>query len=213
MLSILGNSATQLLTNTFGTSSLSILLISSGVIVIIALLIWIVARWRSQPSVGLKLDNQFPPAKKRGLVLLVSNTEACQTAIEFHLGTLERCWLICSSQSQEKANALIPWVAELSNRTVLVEMKTISDVFNPIETYEAVQSIYQLLPKGWTVAEIISDFTGMTAQASIGMAFACMAVGGELQYTPANTIDGKLTGESLPPIAVTHQTAQFLQLP
>ncbi len=69
------------------------------------------------------------------------------------------------------------------------------------------------LPNGWAINDVISDFTGMTSQASIGMAIACMTIGGELQYTPAQMVDGKLTGESLQPIAVTHKNSQFMQLP
>jgi hypothetical protein len=40
------------------------------------------------------------------LILLVSNSAACETAIRFHLPTLERCWLICSPKILEQAQAL-----------------------------------------------------------------------------------------------------------
>jgi hypothetical protein len=214
VISVVGNAATQFLFNTFGTSSLAAIGIAIGVIIVIFLLIGFTARLLGRPQVGLKLDKS-PPLQKRGLILLVSNIESCKEAIRYHGDTLERCWLICSEQSRDKAKELEQWIEDFvpGNMKVLVDVKSTKDVFDPREFYQAVYSIYSFLPNGWTIDDVISDFTGMTSQASIGMAIACMTIGGELQYTPAQMIDGKPTGESLQPIAVTHKNSQFMQLP
>ncbi len=124
-------------------------------------------------------------------------------------------WLICSAQTQDAAASLLPWIESLTSSTILVELRTVGDVFAPDECYEAVYDIHNSLPKlpgDWRIDDLISDFTGMTAQASIGMALACISAGSDLQYTPAQTIGGKTTGESLQPIAVTHKNSQFMKL-
>jgi CRISPR-associated protein (Cas_Cas02710) len=214
VLSVVGNSTTQLLFNTFGNGSLAVIGIAIGVIIVIFLLIGLIARLLSSPKVGLKLDKS-PPLQKRGLILLVSNIESCKQAIRYHGDTLERCWLICSEQSCAKAKELEKWIEDFApgHTKILVEVRIADDVYDPREFYQSVYSIYSFLPNGWAIDDVISDFTGMTAQASIGMAIACMTIGSELQYTPAQMIDGKPTGESLQPIAVTHKKSQFPQLP
>lgn len=60
-----------------------------------------------------------------------------------------------------------------------------------------------MLTQGWTPDDIIADFTGMTAQASVGMVLASLSVQSPLQYTPAQSQDGKPTGRSLNPIEIT----------
>jgi hypothetical protein len=211
-LSVIGNTATQLLNNTFGQTNQAALGIAIGIIIIIFLLIGFIARSQNSPKIGLKLDKS-PPLQKRGLILLVSNIESCQEAIRYHSDTLERCWLICSVQSREKAKELEKWIESSISEKILVDIKNTEDVFDPREFYQAVHSIYSSLPHSWKIDDVISDFTGMTSQASIGMAIACMTIGSELQYTPAETVDGRPTGKSFQPIAVTHKNPQFPQLP
>jgi hypothetical protein len=210
VLSVIGNATTQLLFNTFGNSSLAVIGIAIGVIIIFLLLIGYVARRLNAPGVTLKLDKS-PPRQKLGLIVLVSNIESCKEAVRYHGERLERCWLICSEQSSGNAKELAQWIRDFSPSAteILVDTRTAKDVFDPPEFYQIVRSIYSFLPNGWTVDDVISDFTGMTSHASIGMAIACMAIGGELQYTPAQTIDGVTTGKSLQPIAVTHKNSQF----
>ncbi len=212
VLSVIGNSTTQLLNNTFGQTNQAVFGISIGIIIIFILIIIFTATLLNRPKIALKLDKS-PPLQKRGLILLVSNTESCKEAIRYHGDTLERCWLICSAQTRDKAKELEKWIENFSTKKILVDIKNTEDVFDPREFYQAVHSIYVSLPRNWVANDVISDFTGMTSQASIGMAIACMTIGSELQYTPAETIDGKPTGESLQPIAVTHKNPQFPQLP
>lgn len=51
----------------------------------------------------------------------------------------------------------------------------INDIYDPLEFYRQVKRIYQNLPNNWTKKDIIADFTGMTAQGSVGMALASVS--------------------------------------
>lgn len=198
-LSVLGNSITQVLYNSFGTSTTSVLKIALGAVCIFVLSVLLFAKGLSRlNSPEVKLD-KLPPVKHRGLILLVSKLEPCQKAIEYHQPVLERCWLICSTQSLELAQQLQRDYLKLKISDPIV----INDVYDPLEFYKCVKKIYASLPKDWTGQDIIADFTGMTAHASVGMVLASLSPQYQLEYTPAESNkDGKLTGRSLDPIEI-----------
>ncbi|KAM3112686.1 MULTISPECIES: hypothetical protein [unclassified Phormidesmis] len=79
----------------------------------------------------------------------------------------------------------------------------VNDIYNPLEFWARVDEIYRTrLPKGWTEAEVIADYTGMTAHASVGVVLACVGTQRSIQYTPAKVdAQGKVVG-SLNPIRV-----------
>lgn len=113
---------------------------------------------------------------------------------------MKYCWLIHSSQS-------FPIIAKLQDDFPQVtfiepERLIVNDVFDPIKFADLVTDIYAALPDDCTKEEIIADFTGMTAQASVGMAIASLLMQQrKLQYTPAAIQDGKPT-HSLNPIEI-----------
>jgi CRISPR-associated protein (Cas_Cas02710) len=133
-------------------------------------------------------------------VLLVSQQEACETAIRFHLPALKRCWLICSRERLEMAQELCRQFPQVCVDAPLV----VNDIYNPLEFRDRVLEIYQRrLPKGWKQSEVIADYTGMTAHASVGTVLACVGTARPIQYTPAKVdAQGKVVG-SLNPIRVT----------
>jgi hypothetical protein len=141
-----------------------------------------------------------PPSKHRGLILLVSRLESCQTAIRYHSPVLEYCWLICSPQSLQLAQQL---KQEFSNLKIPKPI-VVNDVYDPQEFYQEVKKIYtKLLPPKLTEKDVIADFTGMTAQASVGMVLAARSLQGELQYTPAEVnAEGQPTGHSSSPMKI-----------
>lgn len=79
----------------------------------------------------------------------------------------------------------------------------VNDVYEPLDFSEVVKKIYLNLPDNLTERDVICDFTGMTAQASVGMVLTSILIRTRLQYTPAEIADGKLTGRSLEPIEIT----------
>ncbi len=198
-LSVLGNALTQILFNIFGTTTKATLGIALGSVLIFIFSVWLLAKSLTKmrsPEIDL---GKSSPQKHKGLILLVSRDEPCRKAIEYHLPLLERCWLICSSQSLDLAKKLKQDFPKLK----IPEPIVINDIYDPLEFYQQVRKIYKHLPPGWIPEDAIADFTGMTAQASVGMVLASLSVQSPLQYTPAQSQDGKPTGRSLNPIEIT----------
>ncbi|MBW4613619.1 MAG: CRISPR-associated protein [Desmonostoc vinosum HA7617-LM4] len=197
-LSVLGNAFTQILFNIFGTTTIAAVGIALGSVLIFLFSVWFLAKSLSKmrsPEINL---GKSSPQKHKGLVLLVSRDEPCRKAIEYHFPQLEYCWLICSSQSLELAKKLKEDFPKLK----ILDPIVVNDIYDPLEFYQVVRKIYNHLPPGWTVKDAIADFTGMTAQASVGMVLASLSIQGQLQYTPADSINGQLTGHSLSPIEI-----------
>jgi len=80
---------------------------------------------------------------------------------------------------------------ELAKMGVNTEMVFISDVFDPLEFKQKVESIYAALPEGVVESDVILDFTGMTGCASVGSVIACLDGQRPKQYTPGH-YDAKL---------------------
>lgn len=141
------------------------------------------------------LERQYP-----GLILLVSQLEACEQAIQFHLPVLKRCWLITSEQKLDIAQE----ICRRFPKICLDKPILINDVYDPLEVRDRVDEIYRTrLPEGWREAGVIADYTGMTAHASVGTVLACMSRNRPLQYTPARLDQqGKIVG-SLNPIRIS----------
>lgn len=157
------------------------------------------ARWRLAPR-GREELNKTKPAPHRGLVLLVSQAVACRTAIQHHLPRLERLTLICSPQTLAMAEEL---KAEFPQLTT--EIMTADDVHDPKLFYDLVRRAYAKLaklPNSFPVDEMISDYTGMTAHASVGMVLACMERDWPLEFTPAMFDENRKPIGSLPPIEI-----------
>jgi hypothetical protein len=214
-LSVVGNSATQLLFNTFGTSTLSVLGIGLGAVLIFFLSMWLIAQRLNRPTVEVNQQRQAPQRKK-GLILLVSRQEPCEKAIEYHAGTeadpgdLRKCWLIGSTQGQSR-DCVGTLQKMLKDRGIdVIVSQPVADVFDPRMVYQEVLAIYRNIPNTWQVEDVIADFTGMTAPSSVGMVLACMSVGGELEYTPAQLDESGRPTTSLEPIAVTHRDLKTL---
>lgn len=197
-LAVLGNAVTQILFSVFGTTAQASLYIALGAVLIFGAMVWLFGKGLEKlQSPQLNLDKQ-PPVKHRGLILLVSRPEPCKAAIAFHSPVLERCWLICSASTLYIAKELKEELTQLKIADPIV----VNDVYDPIEFYQKVKGIYKNLPDNWTGEDVIADFTGMTAHGSVGMVLASMSPGHQLQYTPAEMKDEKMTGRSLMPIEI-----------
>ncbi len=175
-----------------GRGRLGCILVVSAVtlVALVALL-----RRLAAPREQVSLQGHRAPTPRRGLVFLLGQEAALEQALAHHRGTLERVWLITSLRSTELAKALparhpdLDWAAPVVLR----------DVYDPSEAFEAVQRLYAELPPGWTEADLVADFTGLTSQCSVGLVLACLGRDRALQYTPAILNDqGQPIGSSRP---------------
>jgi hypothetical protein len=187
------------LTNLIGSTTPAAVTIIIGAASIFLFSAWTISKLSNKSTPATDLA-KAPPDLHRGLILLVSNEAACRTAIDYHKSSLECCWLICSTQTlaiAQKIKADFPTV-------IMPEPWVINDVYDPIEFNEAVRKIYQKLPPRWSISDVIADFTGMTAQGSVGMVLVSSFFPNvKFQYTPAELADGRPTGKSLTPIGIT----------
>lgn len=199
-LSVTGNAFSDILKILFGDSLQSLISITSVSTIIFFVCIWLFDKALNKPYREFYI-NRDKPQKHKGLILLVSKEEPCRQAIEYHLPDLKYCWLIHSSKS-------LPIVQKLQKdyqQVVFTEPDRliINDVFDPIKFASLVREIYDGLPHDCGKEEIIADFTGMTAQASVGMILASLLVRQhKFQYTPAATDQEGRPTHSLDPIEI-----------
>lgn len=204
-LSVFGNAIYDICKNIFGTTTpglLKIAAISLFILVVAVLIVWwvITQRFARLPiEVPFEVQQKALDRRYKGLILLVSNVETCQTAIRFHQSMLKRCWLICSPKTLDQAKELRRQFPQCVDEPIVV-----NDVYDPVVFYQRINEIYQTrLPNGWQESDIIADYTGMTAHASVGMVLACVGTNRPLEYTPAKTDRQDKIAGSLSPIKVT----------
>ena len=136
------------------------------------------------------------PERRRGLILLVSQSELCKAAITFHQPTLKRVWLICSKTSLSVAQEI---QRQFPNIDFTISDPPLHDVEHPQSCFRAVRQIYrERLSPGWSPNDVISDCTGMTKTATIGLVMACIGRDRPVQYTPGRYEHGKLVGALAP---------------
>jgi len=203
-LGVLGNAVHAVLTIAFGAAWLPQLALAAvtlvGLVGSAVALTWLAARPAGYPA----LTNPRRPAKRRGLIFLFSKREPCDVAVDYHRPKLNRLWLVCSDWTNKDATVA---AGELSaQHGIQVDVRQVDNVHDPLECYQRIQEIYANLPDGLTIDDVISDYTGMTAHASIGMTLACLHLGAALQYTPARFLGpGKPPIGSDPPFEVVLQ--------
>ncbi|HIK42615.1 hypothetical protein [Thermoleptolyngbya sp. M55_K2018_002] len=202
-LGIFGNAVYDLLQSWLGddaTALVRIALISLLILVgAIATVSWLISRQIAllPAHVPFEVEQKKLEQTYLGLILLVSNPAACETALRFHLPRLERCWLVCSRDSLEKALELRRKFPEVCIDDPIV----MNDVYDPLKFRDCVDGVYRTrLPEGWSEQDVITDYTGMTAHATVGAVLACINTARPLQYTPARTDDktGKIIGSHEP---------------
>lgn len=205
---VLSNAIFQLLTNLLGGTSRSLAGIAVGAIVFLLAATVLLQRLIARKVSLAPIAGKNVPAARRGLILLVSNEETCRKAIEHHRLLLKWCWLLHSAQSFDKAVSL---QRELEQAQVWCEMVKIQDVYDVVEGQQKVAGIFAALPSGCAEADVILDFTGMTAVVSVGAVLACRNGERAIQYTPA-VYDKQLSAHSpLTPIEVTFSWGQVAQ--
>ena len=197
-LGVMGNAVFTLLTNWLGSSTPALLSIVLGTVLVLIGAAFFLERVLRRLPGRLKLDKKAPEAR-RGLILLVSNKEACQTAITYHGPRLDHCWLLHSTITTELANEVCQ---DLEGQGKHGHLRHVEDVFDPTVCAKVVEDIYANLPAPLTPADVILDFTGMTALASIGGVLAAVGWQAPLEYTPAQRDSSNRVMGSLPPFEV-----------
>ncbi len=178
---VLGNAVYQLLTNWLTTGNWAAVRIILGALLVLVGVIWFLNRLSVRLRPAPPLPGKKSPDKRRGIIFLVSNEPTIQKAIDWHRDRLERCWLVCTEQSMPVATKI---KSELSKDGRTAELVLINDVYDPIECRNKINDIYASLPEGFTESDVILDFTGMTAIASVGAVLACLDERRAIQYTP-----------------------------
>jgi hypothetical protein len=179
-----------------------ILLATLAVILLAPIAIGLGLRQTAKAKSDPLLASKDRPQLHKGLILLVSNEQPCQVAIDFHLqqNTLKQCWLICSVETLPVAQA----IRSLNQDKITIDDPIIiNDVYDPAQFISVIDTIYTnaaKLPNIWRESDIIADFSGMTANGSVGMALACKVKNRPLQYTPAVRESGtnKIIGSAEP---------------
>ncbi|MFQ5861458.1 MAG: hypothetical protein ACE5IG_07930 [Dehalococcoidia bacterium] len=176
------------------------------VAVAVAAIAYQILRRRVVGRVGI--SEEMKPKPRRGLILLVSpHIGTARHAIEYHLGTLQACWLVASPDSLKVAEQLhdkyrdrIPYIAYGTGYTV--EADEVED------TYTQVLRIYeQELPqRGLKAEEVIADITGGQKPMTAGMALACLAKNLDMQYMKARRNERGEPDRSVPPEPVKIDT-------
>ena len=109
------------------------------------------------------------------------------------------CWLLCSTRTIPIAREI---EKELDAQGKLATHELIKDVFDPLECRDKVEEIYKTLPDGWKEDDVILDFTGMTACASVGSVLACLDEKRAIQYTPGQYDEDLKAMQPLEPVEV-----------
>ena len=181
-ISVLGNAAYQLVANIIGTSNKAVAGIALGSILILLWAAWHVERLIKFGKPANPIAKESRPIPRQGLILLVSREDACRKAIQWHQQRLAWCWLICSGQTKPLADKL---KGELEDVNVRSEIEQVENVFNPVALKERVERIYENLPENLEETDVILDFTGLPALASVGAVLACLDEKRSIQYVPA----------------------------
>lgn len=180
-LGVVGNAVYQLLTNWLTTSNYAAVRIIIGSLAVLIGVLWFLSRLAHRLRPAPPIPNKRPPDKRRGIIFLVSNEPTIRKALAWHAESLEWCWLVCSEQTMPLAAKLR---AELTEQGKNAELALVNDVLDPVECRNTVNGIYAKLPMGLSESDVILDFTGMTAIASVGAVLACLDEQRAIQYTP-----------------------------
>jgi hypothetical protein len=202
---VLGNAVYQLLANLLGTSTGAILLIIALTLVALVMAVGFVLWQAGRPGSFRPLINPWrqAPRPRRGLIFLFGRKEVCREALAAHEKTLERLWLVCTPQSNTAANE---FASELqAPGRLAVEVRVVGDANDPLAFYAAVQQVIRDRPKGWPVEDVITDYVGLTAHASVGTVLACLHEQAPVQYTPAEYDANLRPVRPLPPFEVVLQ--------
>jgi len=151
-------------------------------IAIISSITSLLLAFRSRHNLRLVIKEEDKPAKKPGLILLVGPVKAsAPAAIDYHLPTLQHCWLIATENS-------IPTSQQLVNEYQKIIFHwgegyiVAPDKIKP--SYDVISHILdtEIAKTGLRVADIIADITGGMKPMSAGIVLGCVDHQLDMQY-------------------------------
>lgn len=207
-LGVVSNAIYQILCNILGITTAAAVEIAVGAfIILIVAVVWV--SYYLQSKSGLVHEPTYAtPNSRRGLIYLVSSKQPCITAAGYHAETLEWLWLLCSTQTamlaEEIKNEIASTIPRLQSKG-RIKICTIEDADDPLEFFNRIKSIFNDLPEGLQRKEVIADYLGMTSNASVGVALACMLHGWPLEYTQPQFDERRRPIAALPPREIAFQ--------
>jgi len=154
----------------------------------VVILILLISRMQRGGMGRVSIREEFKPNKRKGLVLLLGPTEASAPAsIEYHLPTLQCCWMIATKESIKTAVILAEkYAGQIPNLywgspNYLVDPDQIQSTYDMIVRILDVEAIEAGLKR----SDIISDITGGVKPMTAGMSLACLARNYDMQYMKA----------------------------
>ncbi len=173
--------------------ALALLTIAVGVVV------WQTMRSRGRGRVSIAEEEK--PDKRSGLILLVSPHPATAVAsINYHLETLQACWLVASSGSMQTAQQLHDkYQGRIEHIFWGPDYEVDPDQVN--DTYEIVCRIFDKEAPNYQVfaRRIIADITGGLKPMTAGMSLACLARNRDIQYMKAQRDAAGEPDRTIPP--------------
>ncbi|MFZ5917318.1 MAG: hypothetical protein ACOYZ7_10320 [Chloroflexota bacterium] len=143
------------------------------------------------------------PARRRGLIFLLSREDTLREAIAYHRPRLEHCWLLVTPEMQDQARQVMSHYPDLS-----FTLHPLTGRYDSQSCYQTVRDIYHHeAPRlGLEPSEVIADITGGTKPLTLGLIVACLEGQYPLQHVPTAFDAAGQPGGPLPPIQIALRT-------
>jgi hypothetical protein len=195
------NLATSIIVEWAG-AAWALALLAIGIVLTLAFANLFSYRWRRQIAAGQRLIGERPhPAKRLGLIVMVTRAPTMHQAVDYHLPALKHLWLIVTPKMRDLAAELRTYAEE---RGVTCYAMDLTQEYDANQCYHVIHRVVQTLAAELQLgqADIIADMTGGTKPMTAGMVLACTDYGIALQHVPTLfNLDGRPT-VPLPPIEV-----------
>lgn len=161
----------------------------SSIVAIISVLISVLAvlvalRSRSR-KIQLHISEELKPKQQVGLIVLVGPSKgSTPAAIEYHLPTLQYCWLIGTDESLETIQHLIKTYENVTfywGGKYSVKPDEIGSTYNTVSRILS-EDVTNL---GLQISEMIADITGGLKPMAAGISLACTNYECKMQYMKA----------------------------
>lgn len=130
-----------------------------------------------------ELKDPIRPAKKKGLILFLSNEPCAQHAIEYHKSTLKHIWMFYSPETETIRTSLQNKYPSIKIESIC--LKNLEELFLLDTVYDRLRGLFSKLPEGFKKEDVIIDTTGMTKPVTMGAFLAGQQYGYPLQYVQA----------------------------
>lgn len=160
-----------------------------GIGFLIALILFTGKRWmnRSRRNSWIESREAEPVKALIAAVGMGMGETAAETAIKFHKGKLEHCWLLVTKQADENYQNIYAKYGE----KIGIYKREIEKSYEIQDAFDVMKNIYnEAATKGIKEKDILCDYTGATASVSAAMILVTsLSENRNLQYLVPNDID------------------------